>query len=576
MTAPETYDPAFFDQSEFAGRLARRLQKIYKSEFHEAIVNRMLAIAAHRHHHWPDWSEKDVVLITYGSSIRTDNEIPLRTLKNFLKEQLSGIISSVHILPFFPYTSDDGFAVSDFMTVNPALGSWDDINAISREFYLMTDLVINHVSSAHPWFKNFLQNISPGRDFFIEAIEGADYSKVVRPRSTELFTRYNTAIGDKKLWTTFSTDQIDLNFSNPDVLIEMIRILVFYITRNARFIRLDAIAFLWKCAGTYCLHQDETHEIVKLMRDVATFIRPGTVILTETNVPNKENWSYFGNSDEAHMVYQFSLPPLLLHALFSGNSAYIGNWAREIPETAPDQTFLNYTASHDGIGVRPLEGLLPGNEMKALIEGMTAAGGMISMRAHRNGTLTPYEINITWYDAMRLTTNGSDTLHEARYICSQSIMMAMKGIPAFYIHSLLATPNYLQGVQITGRARTINRKELDKDQLFRDLSSDTPQKRILEELKRLLLIRKECAAFHPGSSQTIIDRGNDVFAFTRLSSSGELAVHCISNVTSTEIKISAVTNKSRKGYDLITSEWIHSSDQIVFKPYQTRWIKEQE
>ncbi|HEX2396282.1 MAG TPA: sugar phosphorylase [Bacteroidales bacterium] len=569
-------NPVIADQSDFAGIVARRLQKIYKSGFQERLVNRILALTTRQYDAWPEWSEQDIVLITYGSSIRAENELPLRSLHVFLKENLSEIVSSIHILPFFPYTSDDGFAVSDFMTVNPVLGTWDDVSAIGRDFYLMTDLVINHVSSAHPWFSNYLQNISPGKGFFIETEKGADYSMVIRPRSTALFTRFKTAAGEKDVWTTFSTDQIDLNFSNPEVLIEIIKVLIFYIGRGARFIRLDAIAFLWKCAGTFCLHLDETHEIVKLLRDVATFVRPGTIILTETNVPNIENWSYFGNGDEAHMVYQFSLPPLLLHALFSGNAFYLNRWAHEIPETAANQTFLNYTASHDGIGVRPLEGLLPEHELNALIDGMSGSGGFISMRANQDGSLSPYEMNITWFNAMKVTSKGSDNMYESRYICSQTIMMAMKGIPAFYIHSLLATPNDHKGVESTGRYRTINRKELDRDELYGTLHSDTPQKRIYEELKRLILIRKRCQAFYPGAAQVIIDRGNEVFGFTRMNMATHQTVHCLSNVTDSYITINTVLSPSKRGYDLIADEFIGSSAQIVLRSYQTRWIVEAE
>jgi len=576
MAQQVTYDPIVPDASAFAGELARRLQKIYKSGFYEGLVNRILAMSAIRYPGWPVWTELDVMLITYGNSIRSQDELPLRSLYKFLSEKLSGVISCVHILPFFPFTSDDGFAVSDFMTVNPVLGSWDDIAAITNDFYLMTDLVINHVSSAHPWFKNYLQNISPGRDYFIHADKEADYSMVIRPRSTALFSRFKSSGGEKEIWTTFSSDQIDLNFSNPEVLIEIVRILIFYISKGARFIRLDAIAFLWKCSGTYCLHLDETHEIVKLLREVATYVRPGTVILTETNVPNKENWSYFGNGDEAHMVYQFSLPPLLLHAFYSGNAAFLNRWAREIPETPPDQTFLNYTASHDGIGIRPLEGLLPEAELHELIEAMSGLGGLISMRANKDGSLSPYEINITWFDAMKSKTTEPDNFHEARFTGSQAIMMSLRGIPAFYIHSLLATPNDQKGVENTGRARSINRKELDREELDRLLASGSPQKRIFEKLTGLLEIRRGYRAFHPAAAQHMLERGNAVFAFTRKHESSNQIIHCISNVTDQSITIESVVAENRKGYDLIAGEFIPASEQILLEPYQTRWIIERD
>jgi sucrose phosphorylase len=560
------------DYSEIAGIIARRLLKIYKADFREIHVNRILALLNNKYAMWPAWNSEDIILITYGNSIKAQNEKPLKTLHSFLNEKLAGVFNGVHILPFFPYTSDDGFAVSDYMTVNPALGTWNDISAISADFFLMTDLVINHISSAHPWFKNYLNDIAPGKGYFIEAVDGADYSGVVRPRSTALFTRFMTAFGEKEVWTTFSSDQIDLNFTDPEVLIEMINILLFYISKGARFIRLDAIAFLWKLPGTHCLHLDQTHEIVKLLRDIAAFVRPGTIIITETNVPNKENWSYFGNGDEAQMVYQFSLPPLLLYTLFSGSSEYLTRWAEEIPETGVEQTFLNYTASHDGIGVRPLEGLLPEDGLKSLIESIARAGGLVSMRAGKSGTLHPYELNITWYDAMRLPHDNSSDLHEKRYICSQAIMMAMKGIPAFYIHSLLATPNDHEGVKSTGRYRAINRTELQEGELNKLLNSDTPQKRIFDQLIKLIKIRRLHPAFHPSAQQQMVSMGNYIFAFTRTHVQTNQTIHCISNITSSVVEIEPVTG-DKKGYDLISEEIIRSG-QIVLQPYQTVWIEE--
>ena len=574
MHSSESYDPIIPDHGAFAARIGRRLQSIYKEEFHEGWVNRILAICGKHYPSWPGWSEKEIILITYGNSIRSDGELPLQTLSGFLRERLKYTFSCVHILPFFPFTSDDGFAVSDFMKVDPALGNWEHIETLNKDFCLMADLVVNHVSSDHPWFKNFLTDQSPGRDYFIEAEEGADYSMTVRPRSTPLFTRFNTSRGEKYVWTTFSADQIDLNFANPEVLLEMIRVLIFYISRGVRFIRLDAIAYLWKRPATACLHLEETHEIVKLLREIVSFVRPGTVIITETNVPNKENWSYFGNGDEANMVYQFSLPPLLLHALFSENTEFLTSWANQIPQTPNDQTFLNYTASHDGIGVRPLEGLVPEREISRLIDGMNAFGGLVSMKTNRNGTSSPYEINITYYDAMKGTHRGVDRLNESRFICSQTIMMSLTGIPAFYIHSLLATHNDHKGVENTGRARSINRSVLDLKQLDTSLSADTDRQRIYNELNRIISIRKQCTAFHPAGKQHIMLLGNTLFAFKRNNERTGETIYCISNVSGTPVQIPPVIDKTKKGQDLLSGEHFAPADPVILKACQTRWIRE--
>jgi glycosidase len=570
------YESPVQDVAGYAVRLARHLQVIYKAAFSEGMVNRIIAITNRQYPEHPAWDEKEIVLITYGDSLYKTDEKPLQTLYRFLCDRLTGIISCVHILPFFPYTSDDGFAISDFMNVNPSLGSWKDITAFTPKFSLMSDLVINHISSGHPWFRNYLQNRSPGKDFFIEAEPGADYSLVVRPRSTPLFTRVETANGARDVWTTFSADQIDLNFSNPEVLIEMIRVLAFYISQGMRIIRFDAIAYLWKKKGRNCLHLHETHEIVKLLREIASYMCPGTIILTETNVPNKENWSYFGDNDEAHMVYQFSLPPLLLHALFSGNAKYLTDWAAEIPSTGVSQTYLNFTASHDGIGVRPLEGLVPDIEIKKLIKGMVNFSAMVSTKTNTDGSLSPYELNITYLEAMKGNLQGADQHQEARFLCSQTIMMSLQGIPAFYIHSLLATTNDYNGVRTTGRARSINRHQLSQDELINRLSANTMHNRLFNELIRLIGIRRHCSAFHPGCPQEILKFGDELFAFMRTDHSTGEKVHCISNITNKPVEIRDVLPENKKGYDLISGDHFIATNPILLKAFQTRWLVEKD
>jgi len=428
MTIPEI---------SFIKKIEDRLRFIYKEKYNYTILESLLEVISGYSlilNKGNKWDEKDVVLITYGDSIKNNNERPLQTLKSFLDTRLKDELSVVHILPFFPYSSDDGFSIIDFRQVNPELGDWNDVKDLTLNFNLMADLVINHASSKSEWFQNFVKQDGKGKDYFIVEDPEKDLSQVTRPRSSPLLTPYETADGIKHVWTTFSADQVDLNFSNPDLLVEMMDILLGYISQGARIIRLDAIAFLWKVVGTTCLHLPETHEVVKLMRDVAEFINPGTVILTETNVPNKENLSYFGDNDEAHMVYQFSLPPLLLHALHTGNSYYLTTWAQSLPQLKGDKTFFNFTASHDGIGVRPLEGLLPDDEKIKLVESMKDFGGMVNYKSNPDGSTSPYELNITYFDALKGTAEGEDEFQAERFLASQTIMMSMAGVPAFYIH----------------------------------------------------------------------------------------------------------------------------------------------
>ncbi len=561
-------------QKNFTEELEKKLRFIYGENFRLEIKEELLKIIeAYKHSSSTGvtkWDETDAVLITYGDSIKKEGEAPLQTLKNFLTDNLSEQLSVVHILPFFPYSSDDGFSVIDFKKVNPELGSWDDVEQLTQHFYLMADLVINHASAKSEWFQNFLQQSGKGKDFFITESPETDLSEVTRPRNTPLLTSFETKNGVKYVWTTFSADQVDLNFSNPELLIEMVDILLGYISKGARIIRLDAIAFLWKKIGTTCLHLPETHEVVKLLRLVAEYINPHVIILTETNVPNKENLSYFGIGDEAHMVYQFSLPPLLLHALHTGNSTYLNIWAKDLPNLATGCTFFNFTASHDGIGVRPLEGLLPETEKKELVENMQKFGGRVNYKSNPDGSQSPYELNITYFDALKGTTAGEDDLQVARFLASQIVMMSFRGVPAFYIHSLTATPNYQEGVKETGHNRTINRRKWNLNELSEILKSETPQRKVFKSLQKLIFIRKKQKAFHPDAQQRILELGKNLFALIRETDNGEKLIMVI-NLMPEQSLFKLPQEYKYFSFDLISHSKI---TKPILHPYQCFWLVE--
>lgn len=568
-------------QASFVSRLTQRLQRIYTDPA-RPLDHQQLALQAERlcqpllaQAKAPSalWSEQDAILITYGNSIQSAGEIPLQTLNHFLQQNLAGVIGNVHILPFFPYSSDDGFSVIDYYQVNPEWGCWEDIRAISSNFDLMADLVINHCSRENLWFVDYIGNHEPYSGYFIEADPATDVSQVTRPRNTPLLTPVHTHRGIRHVWATFSEDQIDMNFANPDVLLEFIRILLLYVENGARFIRLDAIAYLWKEIGSNCIHLPQTHEVVKLLRDVVDYCAPGTVLITETNVPVAENLSYFGAGDEAHMVYQFGLPPLVLHALNRGNSSYITDWADKIPPLPAGCTYLNFTASHDGIGVRPVEGLLPEREVQDLIDCMHRFGGFVSMKANPDGSQSPYEINISLFDACMGTRRGADHFQVQRFLCAQAIMLAMQGIPAVYIHSLLATPNDLEYVEKTGRTRSINRKIWDKSELECLLNNPvTPQAEVFSELRRMIRIRCAQQAFHPDGRQDIIRINSDLF-INRRSHNGQI-LFAISNVTERMLKLPLdVLGFLPDGLtDLLAYEPQVISGELALAPYQTVWL----
>ncbi len=566
--------------------LAALVKSIYPEHDSDTLLQAMLdafwgeAAAPRRRGRTPGnslWSEKDSYLISYGNSLQDGRHKPLDLLQHFVTERLSGTINGIHILPYFPYTSDDGFAVTDYRAVDIGLGDWADIRRIAGGFRLMSDLVLNHCSSQGAWFNAYRQGHAPWDRFFKEASPGDDISQVVRPRAHPLLREVDTAMGRRHVWCTFSHDQVDLDFGNPEVLCEFLRIMRFHIDNGVRTFRLDAVAFLWKEAGSSCINLRQTHEIVRLLRLLCDYNEASIVLVTETNVPNVENLSYFGNRNEAHVIYNFSLPPLMLHALSNGTSKYLNAWQMAMPPAQLGCAYLNFTASHDGIGLRPAEGLIPDDELESMIESAKDFGGLVSMRETADGAMRPYEINIALFDALAGTRKGRDDLQLQRFLCSQTIAMALEGIPAFYIHSLLATPNDYDGVEKSGHNRAINRRRWNYPELLQKLGdSASPQARVFDEMKRRIDIRKAQGAFHPNATQFTLQLGDALFGFWRQSLDRAQSIFAIHNLTDREIQVPAMSLNLIGGdrwHDLLSGETVRElGDDISFEPYQCRWI----
>ncbi|MFN0264927.1 alpha-amylase family glycosyl hydrolase [Tepidamorphus sp. 3E244] len=523
------------------------------------------------------WSQRDALLITYGDSIIDGVYKPLDLLHDFLTENLKGVVNGVHILPFFPFTSDDGFAVSDYRKVNPRLGDWEDITRIGERFYLMSDLVLNHVSSQGTWFNAYRRGEEPYDRFFVEADPNDDFTAVVRPRTTPLLRKVETAGGEKHVWCTFSHDQVDLDFRNPEVLLEMLRIIRLHVSRGVRILRLDAVAFLWKIPGTNCIHLDQTHAIVKLLRLMADFSAETILLLTETNVPRTENLSYFGKRDEAHSVYNFSLPPLILNAMLSGSARELSRWQRSMPPAPYGCAYLNFTASHDGIGMRPAEGILDETEVQRMIETMSRSGARVSMRALGGGKESVYEINSSFFSAVARTYAGDEDTHFERFICSQTIVMSLEGIPAFYIHSMLATPNDVDAVERRGMNRAINRHRWDYPELRERLADPaSDQSRVLKTMQERLRLRARQPAFHPNATQFTLRVDERVFALWRQDLERAQSIFAVHNVSAETVVIDrSELNliEEEDWYDLISGETVpHDCHEIELAPYQCRWI----
>ncbi len=523
------------------------------------------------------WSEKDIILITYGDSIEKQGEVPLKTLNRFLDEHCKDSINSVHILPFFPYSSDDGFAVIDYSSINESLGNWHDIETISQDYRLMSDLVINHCSSRSAWFDNFVKGEGIGSDFFFTASPDADTSDVVRPRTSSLLRETETAKGLQHVWCTFSHDQVDFDFRNPAVLQAFVSIIRQYLDHGVRIFRFDAVAFLWKIIGTPCINLEQTHEMVRLLRSLIECAQPDAIIITETNIPNRENLTYFGNANEAHSIYNFSLPPLLVNTLITGNCKYLKSWLMSMPPAQNGTTYFNFIASHDGIGLRPAEGLLDEVELNTLLNTMQSFGGLVSWRATDKGEQKPYEINIALFDALQGTVKGPDKWGLERFVCAHEIMFGLEGIPGIYIHSLLATGNDYEKVKNTGQNRGINRHRWQQEALETALTDQYSQhNKVLKRITDLLKTRIRQRAFHPNATQFTLQLGESLFGFWRQSLDRRQSIFCVSNITDEEQEVFLSDINLIVTYDwqdLISGDSISMTQpSIKLSPYQTVWI----
>jgi sucrose phosphorylase len=532
-------------------------------------------IADHRsrlHAHRAGLSERDSILIAYGDQVRTAGEAPLKTLGAFCRQHLTGVVSGIHLLPFHPSTSDDGFSVTDYRRVDPALGAWEDVSAMREHFLLMFDAVINHISSQSEWFQGYLRDDPRYRDFFVAVDGEADLSQVVRPRALPLLTPFATPSGGKRVWTTFSADQVDLNYKNPDVLLEILDILLLYVERGASFIRLDAIAYLWKEVGTPCIHLPQTHRIVQFLRaalDEAA--APHVHLITETNVPHAENLSYFGDGEnEAQLVYNFALPPLTLHAFHTGGARTLSAWAKTLSLPSGRTTFLNFLASHDGIGLNAARGILTDGEIDALVKRVIEHGGLVSYKNNPDGTQSPYELNIDYFDA--LSNPQADEpldLQVERFMAAQSVMLSLAGIPGIYFHSLFGSRGWPEGAAQTGHRRAINRRKCEFDTLQRELADPGSRRaRILSRWRTLLAARRGCPAFHPHGRQEVLDLHASVFALERFSPDGKSHALCLHNVSPGRIPVHTSFDSAT---DLTTDQPLRASE-LTLSPYQVLWM----
>ena len=536
------------------------------------------------------FTEEDVILITYGDLIREEGASPLTTLSKFCGLYLKQTINTLHILPFFPYSSDRGFAIEDFETVNPELGSWKDIENLETRYKLMFDGVINHVSSKSRWFQRFLDGTPHYKDFFIsydsyDDLTSEERSAIFRPRTTDILTKFHTIDGEKHVWSTFSKDQIDLNYKNPEVLVRVIEILLLYARKGADIIRLDAITFLWASPGTSCANLEETHMIVKVFRDILDLVAPHVSIITETNIPHEDNISYFGNgSDEAHMVYNFALPPLVLHTFYTKDTTRLNEWAESLKPVSETTSYFNFLDSHDGVGLMAVKDLLSHDEIKFVIQRAREHGGYISYKTDKDGLDVPYEINITWFNALCREDGTTKTdLQVEKFIASRAMALALQGVPGIYLHSFFGTHNDIDAVSCPVSKREINRKALDYNILTKAIEDpDTLTSKIIRKLNTLISLRTKQSAFHPNGAQKILKVRPEIFALLRTSPNEDQHILSLINITDDEIQIAIPLKEvqifKQGWYDLIRQDKHTFEDEnisLTLKPYDVVWLEPQ-
>ena len=519
-------------------------------------------------------SEKTTMVICYGDSIYSKNKKNLKTFQAFFNKKLNKFIDTIHFLPFYPSSSDSGFAVKDHYKIDSKFGNWLNIKNFSSKAHIMADMVINHSSARGLWFKNFLKEKKPGKDYFLLVNSKFNVSKVVRPRDHKLLKEINIFNKKEYLWRTFSDDQIDLNFKNPKVLLRFIKIMVNLIKNGVTIFRLDAIAYLWKESGTKCINLKQTHEIVKVLRIVSNSLNIKSIIVTETNLPEKENLSYFGNNDESNWIYNFTLPPLLIYSLLFENGKYLNAWCKKLPQTKKGNSYLNFIASHDGIGMRPLEGIINNQSIKKLLLRLKKNGSKFSYRKVNNNKKKVYESNITVFDALKVSDKDKKGLYNfQRYIAAHAIMFSFEGVPAIYFNSLFGKSNDEARYVITGNNRDVNRFKWNELNILKKIKSNSSKEYyIFETLKYLLKIRKKQKAFHPNAHRTNINLGNNFFCIKRVSLDKKQTILCITNITS-KLQNAKINKKYNKFKNLIDSNVkTKILNSINLKPFETIWL----
>jgi sucrose phosphorylase len=437
--------------------------------------------------------KNQVQLITYADRLGGT----LHGLRDLLKGPLAGLFGGVHLLPFFhPIDgSDAGFDPIDHTEVDQRLGGWEDVRAIAGDIDVMADVIVNHISSLSPQFLDFSaqgkHSAYAGLFLTFDGVfpDGAserDLLAIYRPRPGLPFTPMTLADGSKRiLWTTFTPEQIDIDVHHPEGIRYLENILRILAANGVRMVRLDAVGYAVKRAGHSSFMMEETFDFIREFSERAN--RVGLEVLVEIH-------SYFERQIEiarhVQWVYDFALPPLVLHAFFNGTARVLKHWIQIRPRNC-----LTVLDTHDGIGVIDIgadaqdrlarKGLVPENELSRLVQQIHANSNGESLRATgaAASNLDLYQVNCTFYDAL-----GRNDL---QYILGRAVQFFLPGVPQVYYVGLLAGTNDTQLLARTHVGRDINRHHYTRGEV-----EHAVQKPVVADLFELIRLRNTHPAFN--------------------------------------------------------------------------------
>jgi sucrose phosphorylase len=413
---------------------------------------------------------KDPILLTYPDSVENLYHL------NFLLsgKNILNYFNSVHILPMFESNADGGFAASSYVKINANFGSWSDLQEISKKYSLIIDAIFNHTSDEHIWFKKFLETDPHYKKFYIEYNTKFDYSQIIRPRTSSLFTK----IKNKKVLTTFSSKQIDLNIQDVNVFYELIDVLSFYINNNISGLRLDAIPYIIKKTHTSCANLDDTYKFTKLLIQSINYMNTKISVICEANFSDKENFNYLKKSN-ADYIYQFSFSHLLFYCLYYNDFSYFVSWFKKTKSVHKQSLF--YISNHDGYALSGIRRILNEKEFQDYISLLKNNKFKINYRQNQQTNIKePYEVNTTFYSYLKQL--DVEFVYE-RYILLLHILCQMEGKILLYYLDLVGEENDIEAYKKTKENRSLHRKKYSLEEYNKRLQKSKIYEKIQEFLK---------------------------------------------------------------------------------------------